>query len=1131
MNGYSSVKSASLERALPDGDVNVLWCLLMTSTGCRPPKWWQDWMPCGRFWEMPAATATDGLGVIFVISCDEDRVAEALAKGRGRLGSSELPGSVFTRSDARRYLDRLFQFRLEIPRFPKLDMRQYASTQLAQMSDVVQDLENRNVRVQDVLDRLIHVGVQSPRNALQILNAFAQSWWIAAQRERDAVGSDGPGGLYSGAVTDHPIALAALCVLRVDFPDFYNQLQRRPELIQEFNSIVFGAGETERLSLGAQDGLREFLVVGDGGRLSREVRREYRELRRYLSSLQDLRWPERLQPLLLLSQDAISRRYGDRAAPLYEAFVSGDTTGVLEVFGHHLDTATLGETDVRLLADLAEEVSQETELRRTSAARVLADLVDRVPGEHARSLMTPLARQMVALKSVRMHVGPKSARNVIEHTTAVDQREVAGRFVEDLMTAETVEWLLPTGQSPNLDELVDTVCDAVDLALTVRDEHGLPDRADKALTAWLLSREVRAGAGSRSVPFAKLDEWIAGHENDLLKALGGDYSNLAIAEFEANDEGAIDVMEVLRRVKIVFDALAVEGEESRGELWAQLIRLVQVRSGEAVGAAWDACTTNASLASESQACKMLCAMASRLQRELDDEDAWALDWASGAKTFLELLSRWSESVDESTAIEIGGLIRSWSDVEETSEFAARGFQLLEPISTEARDRILEHLAAKAFGALPWSARELLASRLGRLSPEPTAKLVEQMDAVINADNPDHDACGDYVQFVGATGTDEWSRKPLNQHLERLLARLEAMHQNQNEFLNKLLPAGRSLLTAAPAGRAGTFLKQITEQSAGVPKAYVVVHQVLGGAWPPEAESIGTYGPDQIVERAVQFIEQNPAIAGLGAVLDSLIDLVSRGVASEDCKPKVGRAAVIAWPNADETVARNAEALATMLTPAEIGKLLTGQQPSESGPDGIRRIVGAAEKTLDDSGVSAVTHQILAESPVELNGAPDGALSLWMDVVGNRLSETLKTLLTDDGLNDVQMERLYRGAIARKEVLGLEFFLWALSTAIGGDGMPRLRLAAIESRTDIAAMATSDEAKSKLVDHIIPVLNKLGGDDLSAMLRLIRDLGGKGALERSSDVLDSMDDDNLDIVVKEMPDSRVFKRAAKARQSE
>lgn len=1082
------------------------------------------------FLELPEAALPDGLGVIFVISCDEDRVAEALWKGRGRLGSSELPGVVFTRSDARRYLDRLFQFRLEIPRFPKLDMRKYASAQLEQLDGVVQDLESRGVRVEDVLERLIHVGVQSPRNALQILNAFAQSWWIASQRERDAVGSDEPGGLYSGAVTNHPISLAALCVLRVDFPDFYNQLLGRPDLIHEFHSMVSKTGEVEQLSLGAQDALRHFFETDKDGQLIQEVRPECRDLRRYLSSLYGLRWPDRLQPLLLLSQDAISRRYGDRAAPLYDAFVSGDTEEVLEIFGRHLDKRPLDETDVRLLADLAEGVSHESELRRTNAARVLAGLVERVPAEHARSLMTPLARQMVALKSVRMHVGAKVAAGVIKHTTAIDQQEVVGRYIDDLLTGEKVKWMLPTGESPNLDELVGAVCDTVDVALAVRAKHGLASGSDKVLMAWLLGREVQGESGARSIPFSRLEEWVGAHQDELLKALGSDYSDLAIAEFEAENEDELDAAACLERVKIVFNRLAEVGEESRAPLWDQLTRLTKVRSSKAVDVARDTVSAHASLATPSQARGFLCSMADRLEKEMADEEAWPLDWKGAAKTFLELLGGWSESIDEATAESVSGLIISWSDVNETSEFAARGFVLLEAHSTSARDEVLDHLVAKSFGSLAWPSRELVASRVGDLTPKQATSLLAELDQLISSDNPEQEACDDYVRFVEATAKDAWAGKPLSQHLERLFARLEAMFQNQNEYLRKLLPAGRALLHAAPSGRAGTFLKNITEQSAGVPKAYVVLHDVLGGEWPVADEQIGSYGPDQVVERAVQFMEQKPAFAGVDAVLESIIDLVSRGVANKNCKPKVGQAAVATWPHTTKTIVRHADELAEMLSPSDIGKLLTGAQPSESESGDLEQVLGAAEKVLDDEQVNEVMRQILSENPVELHGAPDGAVSLWMDGVGDRLAGMLKALLADASLNDAQKERLYRGALARKNMLGLEFFQWALPSVLENQGMQRLRSAAIESRTEVASLANTAEGKDQLVSCVIPVLPKLGGDELANMLRLVRELGGKGALERATDVLDSMDDIELEIVAKGFPESQIFKKAAQARQS-
>ncbi len=188
------------------------------------------------FMEIPAEKLPDGLGLVFVISCDEAKVADALA--RGRSNNPEQPGTVFTHKDARRYLDRIFQFRLEIPPPPRSDMRQFALSHLSSFQEIVTDLKGRGTSPEQLIDRMIHVNVVDPRNALQIVNAFAQSWWLARRREREGDISERPGGLHHEAVTGHPVSLAALSAAKVSFPDFYRDLQDDPQLLGRLTSIL-----------------------------------------------------------------------------------------------------------------------------------------------------------------------------------------------------------------------------------------------------------------------------------------------------------------------------------------------------------------------------------------------------------------------------------------------------------------------------------------------------------------------------------------------------------------------------------------------------------------------------------------------------------------------------------------------------------------------------------------------------------------------------------------------------------------------------------------------------------------------------------------------------------------------------
>lgn len=96
------------------------------------------------FMKIPTDKLPENLGLVFVISCDEGKVADALSRRRG---NPEQPGSIFNPTDARRYLDRIFQFRLEIPPPPRNDMRQFALSKLKAFPDLVKEIADKGASV------------------------------------------------------------------------------------------------------------------------------------------------------------------------------------------------------------------------------------------------------------------------------------------------------------------------------------------------------------------------------------------------------------------------------------------------------------------------------------------------------------------------------------------------------------------------------------------------------------------------------------------------------------------------------------------------------------------------------------------------------------------------------------------------------------------------------------------------------------------------------------------------------------------------------------------------------------------------------------------------------------------------
>lgn len=484
------------------------------------------------FMEMPGMTSGCP-GLVFVVSCDEGRVADALADRR-RQKEAELPGAVFSRADARRYLDRIFQFRLEIPQSPRRDMRAYAKKRLVEdLPEIVGDLGARGVSLENVTDRLVHVRVQDPRNVVHLLNAFSQSWWLAKRRELEGAGvPDRAGGLQEGAVTNHPVALAAICALRVDYPDFFRELQQEPDLIARFTQVFVRGDTVEAQPEGSRETLRTYAREHDTGGV--DVRPEYRALRQYVASLQGLRWPPSLQPLLLLAQDPVTRQLGDRALPVFDAFVSGDHRGVLQALGHEADSEALTDEEMGLLGDMDEQLATDTEVRQSNAGAVLAALADRFPEDRAGQFLGRLARRLADSPELRWRVGLGRMRELLGLFRPDDRRELASTLVADLLkTQDDMDFRLASGEAPSLEEAMVMAETACTVALEVWDRDGLPQPARSKLLAWLETRRVALGDEEDELPFSRLEAWLEHHEDTLLLPLGARYTAMLVPNSRA----------------------------------------------------------------------------------------------------------------------------------------------------------------------------------------------------------------------------------------------------------------------------------------------------------------------------------------------------------------------------------------------------------------------------------------------------------------------------------------------------------------------------------------------------------------------------------------------------------------------
>lgn len=1077
------------------------------------------------FLELSSKADSDDFGVIFVISCDEDRVADALSKNRGRL--AELPGSVFTRADARRYLDRLFQFRLEIPPFPKLDMRQFATDKLTSAGSIAEEIRVASgASLQDIIERLIHVGVQSPRNAIQLINAFSQTWWLAVRRERDGDSSRLPGGLYAGAVTKHPIALAALCVLRVDFPDFYNALQKRPELIQEFNRVVLRGESGTGLAPAAEFALKEFLIVKDE-RIQGDVRPEHRQLRQYLASLSGVRWPKSLQPLLLLAEDSTSRKFGDGASALNDAFVSGDVTGVLEVFGRHLDNRPLDRDDVLLLRELTEDLADETEARRINGARVLAAIADRIPTEIRNGIMVPLARSLIQLPQVRVNVGPKQARTVIETVGSEDRRDVASRFVADLLTPRQGDWTLPTGETPNLGELVEIVEEAIALTLDVRESDGLPPATDQALRDWLLVRSVTAKEGATTLSFRTLETWVEEQARGLITLLGADYVDRLIAEFKAPKPQIGNVPRILATVRGIHIMQEREGQESRGIVWKQLTSMVAVPHPDAVAASWETALTYASGAVTDQAAAYLLALSDRLVKELKDDKAWPLDWRAGSSHFLDLFGGWASAIDAGTAEGLLQLLMEWAEYGDLAAQFERAAEIMRTAHVEVWQSLINQLVALPIKVLSEEALQYIARSLAKLSDDQKATWITQLSAVLNKSPSDEDEVDRYRKIVDASDLAQWATPPLQSHAQSLADRV-SNSAGQTKVISAFFPPALRLIPALPKTSSGNTLYTIFEQAFGIPESYITLHREIKGKWLVPGTDVGMFDGDYLSTRATQFIQAQPSVDGVGHVFESLVEMVDKRIAPETSRAAVAGLMPLIWSWAPDSVIASLSSIVGTISPAQVASAFAGSKPE---PNWAKQIAQAIAVDADSGRRVAITIAILASQPTTFEGQPDGSLWIWAEALGDGFAATFRDVLNDPMITDDQAQRLIAQVLERKHSLGLQFFVANLALLLAFAGRAKANGLAFSQIEEIAAVARNQSQRSAMANALISVLPSCSVAQTRTVASLVRGLGGTTSLEENSSVLAELDDEQLAAVADGFPESRSLRKALHQRAKE
>lgn len=1044
------------------------------------------------FMEIPADKLPKNLGLVFVISCDEGKVADALSRRRG---NPEQPATVFNPTDARRYLDRIFQFRLEIPPPPRSDMRQFALMHLKKFPELLEEIAAKGSTIEQVVDRMIHVNVVDPRNALQIVNGFTQSWWLARKRELEAIGSERPGGLHEGAVTNYPVALGALSAARVSFPGFYRHLQLDPQLLHRLTNLMVKQTPLMQEPKETHYLLLEHYVDNDPETQKVRVKNSCKDLRQFLSSLVGVYWPASLQSLLLLSEDPITRNFGPLASGIYGHLVSGDTQGLLESLSARPDQR-LSESEAQLLHDMVSDLHLQEEALKFNAMRVVADLIDRLPSRTLDLVLGILCNDLTTSPDLRSLFGVEKIGRVVAAANAIDQQHIAAALIDDLLTSEEpVKLKLESMQSPSLDEAIAMVESAAPIVLSVLRSHGLQQPSKDTFLRWLTVRTVSVAKKSFTIPFIRLEQWFNECEATLLPELGNEYvrqlgSELREYSSEGRSSSEFDLVRTAPRVEAVFNRLAISGEEGRADLWGHLAVFLGLPEEPLVNCALSALEQYAISATDEQ----LSACLETLSYRISDYVKHPLDYTAAIRLLVHLSATRFEELSLEALQGCAELAMNLSENPDLERDAIELFEKVVIRDEEGREHLVDSWIKRVPDDLPRDCIAALCRAYSALGSEHQTEFAELLNHAVTSEELNERYKNFYLDAANSIASEHWDEGPVHQHLNKLLPNLQTQAHNWDSYLSFLLPGLLIVFHHAAPNTLGPAIQALFVRAKQY-NSFDRLHGSFAGHWPSEDDVPTGYDPQALFNEAAQLATMSPSLVGKG-VLTSLDSMLGDSVVPTKLRDLLVETACLVWKENPSLAVDLLGSGADELTPSQLISLADSIDFSDDEEvQLLARVWKATAPLLAREDLVQTTQAILLKGKLGSKDEPERCLNLWCAELGTDTYEVLKRVMLAVDLTDEHRKRMLgQFVIQRAEPIPSKL----PSLVLDLFKVPAIPLtwAAVEAlRNDISRVFTSQGQRLGYAMQLLETLQHAASETAKGiMARWAKDLGTEAMLK-------------------------------------
>jgi hypothetical protein len=446
----------------------------------------------------------------------------------------------------------------------------------------------------------------------------------------------------------------------------------------------------------------------------------------------------------------------------------------------------------------------------------------------------------------------------------------------------------------------------------------------------------------------------------------------------------------------------------------------------------------------------------------------------------------------------------------TGDLSVRLLRALDTINSSVADQVIAEWTTRVLNDLSMPCLDWLATSFStRLAEQHRERICKSLDGILERDAITEDAASRYHRFLSELSVAALAEAPFQEHLDRLFSYLGSQYANSNNYLTLVFPVVPPILKHAKSATAGSFLDTLfTRVESSSPTLLSWLHGEMVAHWPDPSPELAPYDPNRLFSGAVETARQNANNQLVIGLLQSLEDMLGRGVVGAERSAEFLEIAMTVWPHFPEEVVQTLNNLPIHPSPSQAAKLAGGVDLESPGRSNLLReawLVIAQRMSVDERIETA--KGLLSEPLQGPPDEPDRSLRLWFDAQESGVGEILRSLLSNRELNDEQIKRVWLQSERRADTLGRAFFSDVLPPLmVWSEGVETSR-SIFSLRDTISRLLKSEDERFQFGFALLNSLpNAPTLEVKNDLARWLHNIGARGVLGQINDVTGITHDD-------------------------